>query len=209
MNAFPFQIVIIDDDRKMPDSPLFQKLCSIYKKENIVWIENQDDGLAYIKSNLNKRTVVILDYSFPYGENGFAVFKKLQDQSSLLYIVINTSNAIKSIDGNEIKGFINNHLMAYVDKTADGYQKTVEEVAKGFEHLSRGIDCALEEWIAKMPEERRTRKLYVSREDGREWTMDDILHEIRQRSDEGIRYERTMINLVLNLISRDKMRFDP
>ena len=204
MYDFPLQIVIIDDDRKMADSPLLLKLHSLYQKENVVWIEDPDEGINYIKAHLKKRTVVILDYNFPFGENGFEVFKKLQNESSLLYIVLNTSHSLKSINEEELKGFINNHLMAYVDKTVDGYQKTVEEVAKGFEHLSRGVDCALEEWILNLDEEERTEKNIITRGSGIAWSLEDLLHEIRQRTPKGLNAEKNIIILSLDLINRGK-----
>lgn len=82
------QIVIIDDDPEMDTRPLFYELEEKYGKENIIWKERPEDGITHIKKTLTKRTIILLDYDFGTKKaNGLTLFKDLQKESALLYII--------------------------------------------------------------------------------------------------------------------------
>ncbi len=204
MLDFSAQIIVIDDDIEMDTKPLFRELQKTYKQPNVdvIWYKDPDEGVAYVKAHLTKRTVIVLDYSFKSNKNGLNWFLELQNKSSLVYIILNTTKRINEIDKDDLKTFINNHLMAIVDKT-DGYTKTVAEVAKGFKHLSRGVDAALEEWITELDEDERTAKTIVTR-GGESWSLEDLLQEIRARTDEGKEAEHNIITLAIDLINRGR-----
>jgi DNA-binding NtrC family response regulator len=197
-----YQIVIIDDDPEMESRPLYEELVEKYGKENIIWKENADDGLSFIKQNLDKKIIIILDYDFgSKRDNGLKLFQKIQDESILLYIILNTAKSIIDIPNNELKAFINNHLMALVDKT-DGYEKTLSEIEKAINYLNNRVDCILEEWILR--HEFFTReKPYIKDENGNNVSLNDVLREIRKNTDFGRKMSSNIISTAISLLQKD------
>jgi hypothetical protein len=197
-----FQIIIIDDDLRFTTRPLFEELVELYGQEKIIWKETPEEGLAYIEANLNKRTIVILDYYFgDYKPNGLAWLKSLQDQSSLIYIILNTSHEVATIPTEELKNCINNHLMALVDKT-DGYEQTLFEVDKAIKNLNNRVDCILEEWILR--HEFFTReKPYIKNEKGENVSLNDVLNEIRKDTEFGRKMSSNIISTAISLLQKD------
>jgi hypothetical protein len=207
MENRPFQIIVIDDDLRFTTRPLFEELVELYGQENIIWKETPKEGLDYIKANLTKRTIVILDYFF--GEkkpNGLAWLKPLQDESLLIYIILNTSHEVNTIPTDELKNCINNHLMALVDKT-DGYEKTLLEVDKAITYLNNRVDCILEEWILR--HEFFTReKPYMRDENGNSISLNHVLNEIRKDTEFGRKMSSNIISTAISLLQRDIDKID-
>ena len=204
MTIYPYQIVIIDDDTEFDTRPVFHELVKKYDTQNVVWKQDPKEGIEYIKEHLNKRTVVILDYSFK-STTGLVWFQQMQKVSSLLYIILYTSKQLNTIPQGELEDFINNHLMGIVSKVGEGndYPKLLKQVERGFEHLSRGVDVCLEEWIMSLDEDERAEKNIASRS-GQLWSLDDLLQEIRQRTPKGVEAEKNIIILSLDLINRGR-----
>lgn len=202
-----FQIVIIDDDPEMESRPLYEELVDKYGKENIVWKENSDDGLSFINKNLEKRTIIILDYDFgSEKDNGLKLFQKIQKESALLYIILNTAKSIVEIPNDELKAFINNHLMALVDKT-DGYEKTLLEIEKAINYLNNRVDCILEEWILR--HEFFTReKPYIKDEKGKNISLNDVLNEIRKDTEFGRKMSSNIISIAISTLQKDIAKID-
>ena len=202
-----YQIVIIDDDPEMESRPLYEELVEKYGKESIIWKENSDDGLSFIKKNLDKRTIIILDYDFgSKKDNGLKLFQKIQNESALLYIILNTAKSIDEIPNDELKAFINNHLMALVDKT-DGYEKTLLEIEKAINYLNNRVDCILEEWILR--HEFFTReKPYIKDEKGNNISLNDVLNEIRKDTEFGRKMSSNIISTTISLLQKDIDKID-
>ena len=202
-----YQIVIIDDDPEMESRPLYEELVEKYGKETIIWKENSDDGLSFIKKNLDKRTIIILDYDFgSKKDNGLKLFQKIQNESALLYIILNTAKSIDEIPNDELKAFINNHLMALVDKT-DGYEKTLLEIEKAINYLNNRVDCILEEWILR--HEFFTReKPYIKDEKGNNISLNDVLNEIRKDTEFGRKMSSNIISTTISLLQKDIDKID-
>jgi hypothetical protein len=201
------QIIIIDDDPEMESRPLYEELVEKYSKENVIWKENPDDGLSYIKNNLTRKTIIILDYDFGSKENGLKLFQKIQGESALIYIILNTAKSIDEIPNDELKAFINNHLMALVDKADGGYEKTLFEVDKAISYLNNRVDCILEEWILR--HEFFTReKPYIKDEKGNNISLNDVLNEIRKDTEFGRKMSRNIISTAISLLQRDIDKID-
>ena len=196
------QIVIIDDDPEMETRPLYEVLLEKFQKENVIWKQKSLDGLNYVNEHLDKRTIIILDYDFgSKNENGLVLFQNLQKKSSLLYIILNTAKSIDEIPNDELKMFINNHLMALVDKT-DGYKKTLDEIDKAIGYLNSSVDCILEEWILR--HEQFTQETpYIKDEKGNPISLTDVLNEIRKNTDFGREITSNIISTAISLIQKD------
>ncbi len=202
MSQQPVQIIIIDDDPEMETRPLFIKLIGKYGNKNVIWKENPKDGIKFVKKHLNRRTIIILDYHFgTKRENGLSLFKELTKQSSLLYIILNTAKVLDEIPNTELKIFINDHLMALVDKT-DGYPKTLEQVDKAINYLDNRVDCVLEEWIIR--HEKFTKETpYLQDERGKSYSLKDILSEIRKDTPFGRSMSSNIIRTAITMLQRD------
>ena len=202
MNKTPVQIIIIDDDPNMESRPLYLKLIDLYGQENIVWIEQPEEGKSYVKNHLTQRTIIILDYDFGSKKaNGLMLFNELQAESALLYIILNTAKIIDDIPYSELKLFINNHLMALVDKT-DGYKETLNQVEKAIGYLNNRVDCVLEEWILRHDRFKRE-KAYIKDADGKEYSLNDVLEEIRKDTEFGRRMTSNIISTAISMLQTD------
>jgi hypothetical protein len=202
MNEKRIQIIIIDDDPEMASRPLYEELVDKYSKENIVWIENPDEGLSYVKEHLTQKTIIILDYDFGSKRaNGLALFQDLQKESALLYIILNTAKIIDDIPHSELKSFINNHIMALVDKT-DGYKETLNQVEYAIGHLNNRVDCILEEWILRHERFKREAP-YLKDADGKVHNLNDILSEIRKDTAFGRKMSSNIISTAISMLQSD------
>ncbi len=202
------QILIIDDDPEMGERPLFLKLVQKYGDNHVTWKEKPKNGVEFLRQNLHLRTIVILDYDFGTKSNCIDVFQEIQAQSKLLYIILNTAKDISEINESDLKIFINNHLMALVDKSDyNGYQKTLIEVEKAIGYLNNRVDCILEEWILR--HEFFTReKPYLKDENGNLLNMNDVLDNIRQDTDLGRKMTRNIISTAISLLQKDIDKLD-
>jgi DNA-binding NtrC family response regulator len=196
------KIVVIDDDTEMTERPLYFKLEDTYGKENILWFETPEDGLNYIKDNLNQRTVILLDYEFGTKRtNGLEVFQELQQISSLLYIILYTAKST-NIPAEQLKKFINNHLMAMVDKTSDGYTVALTEIANAIKNLNNRVDCILEEWILRH-EKFKQEEPYIKDETGKSYSLKDVLIEIRKNTEFGKKMSSNIISTAISFLQKD------
>jgi hypothetical protein len=200
------QIVLIDDDPEMEGRPLFLKLVQKYGDNHVIWKENPQEGIEYLKQNLHVRTIVILDYDFGSKSNCIDIFQEIQAQSTLLFVILNTAKDIAEIKVSDLKIFINNHLTSLVDKT-DGYEKTLSEVEKAIKHLNNRVDCILEEWILR--HEFFTReKPYMKDENGNILSMNVVLNNIRQDNDLGRKMSSNIISTAISLLQKDIDKLD-
>lgn len=208
MQNRPFQIITIDDDLRFTERPLFEELVELYGEDNVIWQETPEDGLAYIKENLTKRTIVILDYDFGAKKaNGLTWLKPLQETSSLIYIILYTSHEVDVINQKDLKDCINNHLMALVDKANDGYEVVLSEVNKAIGYLNNRVDCILEEWILR--HEMFTREQpYIKDSTGKIISLNDVLKEIRQDTDFGREMSSNIIRTAISLLQKDIDKID-
>jgi DNA-binding NtrC family response regulator len=199
----PTQIVIIDDDPETKTRSLYEELVDKYGEENIAWKQDSSSGINFIDENLGKRIIVILDYDFGSQDiNGLKVFEKLQEKSSLLYVILYTAKSVDEIPNADIKAFINNHLMAFIDKPHNGYEKALIEVEKAINNLNNRVDCILEEWILR--HEFFTReKPYIKDEKGEVISLNDVLMQIRQNTEFGRKMSNNIINTAITLIQKD------
>lgn len=205
----PVRIIIVDDDPEMETRPLYEELVEKYGKDNVIWKDNPIEGVSYIRENLTLKTIVVLDYDFGSKTiNGSTLVEDLQEETSLIYIIINTAKNIEDlISVTDMKGLVNNHLMALVDKT-DGYMETLNQVEKGINHLNNRVDCILEEWILRHERFKREEP-YIKDAKGNRYSLNYILAEIRKDTDFGREWSKNIISLAISMIQRDIDKLNP
>ncbi|GAB2625822.1 hypothetical protein GCM10027035_21980 [Emticicia sediminis] len=200
------KILVIDDLLK-DNAPLIVYLKERYGDENIIRFKQSREGLDYVKDNLSQKMVIILDWEFGKGEmQGIDVFDEIRKETSLIYIIVNTAKAFSDIPSLDLKKLINNDAMAIIDKT-DGYKKTLEFVDKAIHQLDSRLDSVLEQWVNRHSEDERI-KPFIATRSGEVYNLNDLLSEIRQKTELGKDMEKKMIYLTIDLLARGKEKIN-
>lgn len=191
----PYQIVIIDET----ELNSYNNLTDNFKEENIKLKSNSIDVFEYLKENLNKKTVIVVNYGFT-NNNNLEIIEKLKNLSTLLYLILYIDEEITQLSKEDLKLIVNNNVKAIVFKP----ESIVEAIKQGFNELRRNIDTCIEEWIISLEKQERIVKSIKSSKNS--WSLDDILYEIRHRTAEGIEFENNIITLTLDLIHRGRRK---
>lgn len=205
MNDLKSPKVIVIHDDIADNSPIMVMLKEKHGDENVLLIKHSQEGLDYVLDNLGTKMVVLLDKNF-YGNkemSGIKVFEKIREKTSLVYIILITVSKITELDDDELKMLINKDLFKFESFTSD-YTKILNLVDDAILNLSLKIDCVIEEWIMRHPDEAREKPL-IKYKDGKSYTMNDVLYSIREQSEIGIGFERSLLNLAIEIFSRQKL----
>ena len=193
------EIIIIEDTEKYRDDPLVWELNDLYGAENIKFFVHPDDGLEYIKQNIEKSLIILLDIDFPQGEkDGHQILDEIAKMSQLIPVILWTA-----IDENteSFSDFINNHAFGFLSK-----QATIDEslpiIKKAVTFLETSVDSAIETWINESEEDKDKTK-YVSLE-GESFSLNDILSHIRRQTEIGKKFSQKLNKLTISLLLRKK-----
>ena len=170
-----------------------------FEKESIKWKSNPIDALEYLKENLDKKTVVVVSYGSTINNN-LEVIEKLKNLSTLLYIIIYVDEEITQFSKEDLKLIVNNNVKAIVFKP----DSIVEAIKQGFNELRRNVDTCIEEWIISLEKQERIIKSIKSSKNS--WSLDDILYQVRHRTEEGIEVENNIITLTIDLVHRGRRK---
>jgi DNA-binding NarL/FixJ family response regulator len=206
MKSLNTNIVVIHDDISNKD-PLLVVLREGYGENNVVLKKHSKDGLDYVISNLSKKMIVILDLNFKAGEpSGLNVFEGIRKQTSLVYVIIWTASALEDIDREDLKSMINNDALAFMSST-DDIGKIIERVDAASHQLDIKLDSALEQWITAHSKDERDAP-YILTRDGKSYTLNDILKEVRLQTPFGMQTEKDILLLAIDMLSRGKKKID-
>lgn len=206
----PIKIVIIDDKPK--DLDVFKiELEEIYGENSVIIFDNSQDGLAYIFDNLTQKQIIVLDYDLSQNynnekETGLDVLKKIREKTSLLTVIVCTTKPINEISEKDLKEFINNHVFWLLDKMEKMPQR-LEAIEKAVAFLDKQVDTILEQWILRRTEMEREIP-YITTKSGKSYSLNDLLVEIRNQTPVGVELEKNMINLTIDLLTRDKEKLN-
>lgn len=191
------EIIVIDDNLES-NAPLVIKLGMEYGDENIKLFSNSNDGLDYIKANLIKELIVILDINFPPAEkNGHEVLAEIRNHNKLIPVIIWSAK-----DGSEedFTDFINNHALFYVKQT-DTYSEIVARVKEAEHRLKLDVATAIETWLNQQDDKEQV--LFVSGSN-KKITARELIEMIRLETDEGLKLEESILKLTISLLFRQK-----
>lgn len=192
------QIIVIHDDWT-ETTPIIVELEEVYGKENVTFIKESQKGIEYISTAQTRKTIVVLDYNFKTGEpSGGDVFKKIREMSSLIYVIIVTKSQPKDIKPTDFIEFVNNHALA-IANPSDGYSDIIKLVEKAEHELSVRADVIIEEWITGKSNDARE-KPYLVVLDGKQYSLNEILENIRKQTKVGKEFERNILDLAIDLV---------
>ncbi len=199
------KIIIIDDDYK-PEQPIIVKLKENFGDDNVLLFNQSKDGLQYILKNLSGRIILILDWNLDNQTKGIDIFKKIQEKTSLIYTIFVSAVQVSNIPNEDLIELINNHAFSFIQK-GSSYLKIFEKVIEVSHLLQTRLDCAIEEWISlHSPKEKD--KPYLTTRSGKVYTLNDLLYQIRTQTEFGMTMERNILQLTIDLLSRNKEQVD-
>lgn len=199
--SLPTKIVIIHDDMN-ETYPLIVMLKDKYHDENVVFFKHSQNGLDYVLKNLGMKMVVLLDKNFKDKNDisGLKVFEKIREQTSLVYVVLISANSITDFTEEELKTLINKDLYK-LEKFTNDYSSIIQLIDDAVTNIDMRVDAAIEDWIVSNNSNHNNPIYYT---DGKQYSLQDILKEIRLETDLGKDFVRKVNNLTIELLMRNK-----
>ncbi|MDI1257112.1 MAG: response regulator [Flavobacterium sp.] len=192
-------IVIIDDNQKLEDDSLVWELKDRYGEENVTFLSDPVAGLQFVKDNLNKNIIVLLDIQFPANNiDGHKLLSDIRNSSELIPVIL-----WSGIDENKeaFSDFINNHAFGFISKTATTAE-AMKIIDKAEEFFKTNLDNSIEDWIIAKDED-KDKPIFIT-SDGQSYSLNEILHEIRMQSEVGKSFSRRLNELTIDLLLRKK-----
>lgn len=189
-----YNLVFIDDNmREGLDNPFVRSIGKFKEDATLSVFIDPQEGLDFVLNNLNSRMIVFLDCKFDgYGLQGINVLKKIREQTSLLYIVMMSANAISQIAGLDIIEMINEDFIWFFDRNNGTVKDACDLIDRIKTLWTTRFDCVLEEWILRHPEDANK---YAYRElDGKSYTWAEMLSELRHQTAMGKVFEGMVNN---------------
>ncbi|MCL2246956.1 MAG: response regulator [Lentimicrobiaceae bacterium] len=192
-------ILVIEDDRSLQTDPFVLEVSAVF--ENVIFKENANDALSFVKENLNAKMIILLDLAFPANQmQGIKFLEELRNVSKLIPIIIWSGK--DSILDAEYQTMINDSTFAFLSKSASS-EKITKILCKADEHLIGQIDTAIENWLEKHSDEEKN-KPFLTSANGNSYSMNDLLREIRMQTLFGQSIALDINNLTLDLLFRNK-----
>lgn len=189
-------IVYIDDDAKMREDAFLDDISE--EVDDILYFEKPSDGLSYVKSNIDKNIVVILDWKFNSSSlQGDDVLKDIDSISVLVPVIVFTG---ASIDANEANKMFKGNAFSCVPKDATT-DTLVAAIRNAYDRIQNDIRSVMEKWILKQDEEKRN-KPYM-RSGDKVYTLNDILVSIRKQDEFGKETTRGILSLATELFTNN------
>lgn len=189
-------IVYIDDDVKMKDDAFLDDISD--EVDGILYFEKPLEGLQYVKDNIDKNIVVLLDWKFNSSSFQGEDFLKDIDNISVLVPVIVFTGA--SIDASEANKMFKGKAFSCVskDSTTDELRSAI---INAYDRIQNDIRSVMEKWILKQSEEKRN-KPYM-RSGDKVYTLNDILDSIRRQDEFGKETTQGILSLATELFTNN------
>jgi DNA-binding NtrC family response regulator len=189
-------IVYIDDDAKMKEDAFLDDLSD--QVNCIKYFEKPAEGLAFIKENIDKNIVVILDWKFNSSSlQGDEVLKDIANISELVPVIIFTGASINAAETNKM---FQGNAFSCVPKDAST-ETLVTAIRNAYDRIQNDIRSVMEKWILKQDEEKRNRPYMISGDNV--YTLNDILISIRKQDEFGKETARGILNLATELFTNN------
>lgn len=189
-------IVYIDDDKKMQEDAFLDDIND--QVNEILYFEKPNEGLAYVKENIDKNIVVLLDWKFSSSTlQGDDILRDIGEVSVLVPVIVFTG---ASIDASEANKMFKGHAFSCVPKDSDT-RTLVNAIRSAYDGIQNDIRSVMEKWILKQDEEKRNRP--YMRSGDKVYTLNDILVSIRRQDELGKETTRGILSLATELFSNN------
>lgn len=194
-----FNIVIVDD-RMEENGSFVQIIKRNFEKATVSFYNTVEEAVEFIMKTLDTRTVVFLDCGFEKGEQGIDGLKSIREKTSLVSVVMMSGNPLKSMEEEDLMSMINADNLYFIKNT--NTSKAVDLIKKIQIRWRSQIDCLLEQWVLNHDKAQRG-KPYMTTPDGKK-SLDDVLIDIRNKTEFGIKMERSILQVAVDALTRDK-----
>ena len=190
--------VVIDDTISIRDHLLLDSLED--QGYNVSFFIKPEDGLDFIINHLELNMIVLLDIQFSATdkENGHSILKKIKEKSELIPVIL--WSGINEVE-ETFSDFINNKAFGFISKDAS-LQESFISIDKALNFLKTNLDNTIEDWIIQKNED-KDKPVYIT-SNGKEYSLNDILKEIRQQTEIGKDFSRKLNSLTIDLLLRKK-----
>lgn len=198
-----YNLVFIDDNmREGLDNPFVRSIGKFKEDATLSVFIDPQEGLDFVLNNLNGRMIVFLDCKFDgYGLQGINVLKKIREQTSLLYIVMMSANAISQIAGLDIIEMINEDFIWFFDRNNGTVKDACDLIDRIKTLWTTRFDCVLEQWLIRHPED-NDKEAFSEASTGRTYTWADILEELRLQTSVGKSFEQKLNEYYIYQLNR-------
>lgn len=201
MNNLYFRIVVVDDNMRA-HAPFIKRLEKNFPNASVELFDTVEKGTDDILSNINSKTIVFMDCKFDLGLQGFDGLKKIRDATSLIGIVMMSANSIDHFDNPDIQLMINSKDIYFIRN--NDLIEAEEKVRSIIQEWDSRIDCVLEQWVLNRKDANMDEP-YIKTEEGIK-SLSEILSEIRKRTAIGLRLERNILMLAVDLLTKDNVK---
>ena len=193
-------ILFIDDDiSKIKNEALIWELEDIFGKDKLEFIEHPNEALNYIKQNLDKNIIIMLDIQFPnYEMSGHEILSEIRKYSELIPVILWSG---VSENKETFSDFINNNAFGFLSKTATS-EEILLMINKAQNYFKSNIDNSIEDWIIQKDEDKNKPVYFTS--DGKSYSLNQILIEIRTQTEVGKSFAKKLNELTIDLLLRKK-----
>lgn len=197
------EVIFIHDNMK-EHSYLLTRLREYFNSVRL--IEDPDEGAKYIAKHAPYKTIVVLDIDFGDGvTNGYEILNDIRKRSFLIEIIILSASDLH--DGKimeRIPQIVELNPSNYVIRGNPGWEDMIiEAVFKAKTKIDSSVSGAIEEWIATQEQKKRSEPFMISAY-GKEYSLDDILNEVRLQTEFGQRFEKDLMILTIDRLVRKK-----
>ena len=192
-------ILVVEDDRTLQNNAFVIEVRTVF--EDIIFKENANDALSFVKGNLETKIIILLDLAFPANQmQGIKFLEKLRTLSKLIPVVVWSGK--DSIADTDYQKMINDSTFAFLSKSASS-EEIIESLCKADDYLNSQIDTAVESWFENHTEEEKN-KPFLTTADENSYSMNDLLKEIRMQTAFGQSIALDINKLTLDLLFRNK-----
>jgi DNA-binding NtrC family response regulator len=192
-------VLVVEDDRSLQEDPFVVEAQSIF--DGIIFKETTTDALSFVKDNLDKKIIILLDLAFSSNQkDGVEFLSELRTVSKLIPVIIWSGK--DNIQGDEYQKIINDTVFAFLKKSASS-EEIIEKLNNAEFYMNSQLDSAIESWLENHSEEDKG-KPFLSSSDGHSYSMNDLLKEIRGQTTFGKSIALDINKLTLELLFRKK-----
>ena len=186
-----FLIVFIDDNFTEM-SPLVQTLDIEFPRADVSHVyQEPEKGVEFVLNNLDKRMIVFIDWNYRgTSVKGIKHLRTIRERTSLLYIIMMSANQVQQnlqVKNSDIVEMMNEENFYYFDSSINDNQDAVQLVKTIIGKWESRFDCVLEQWLIRHHEDK---KKLAMRQDGIDYTWEDILKQVRMQTKIGREFER-------------------
>lgn len=198
-----FNIVVVDDHMRYT-AAFIQRIKKLFSEAEVSLFDNVTKAVEFILSTLETRTIVFLDCKIDVGEQGIDGLKQIREKTSLVSVVMMSANPLVQMEESDLLSMINADNLYFI-KNSD--MRTAEEIIKKTQiRWKSQVDCVLEQWVLNRSKQQREMP-YIMTPKGT-MSLNDILSEIRNKTELGINMEKNIIQVAIDSMTRKKENND-